>query len=192
MSASDVMTRARSCGDRSAMKNMIPRENTSATVPMMTTCDRQLPKTGSVTAAMPAARKLPPTGPQVQNPNAVARPNRGEKSRTRPAVVVTAAPSTNSSRQRNTSNCAGVCTTTMAMLHKAASNSAGTRSRTRPCRSASRPPIAAETPPTATAAAPIRPYVFSDIPRSSSSSGTTGEIWPSKLTMRLANTAISR
>jgi hypothetical protein len=75
-------------------------ETMSATVPMMMNCDRQLTNSGRVTAAMPGlARKFAPTGPQVQKANAVERPIR-EKSRTRLAVVVTAAPPTNSSTDR--------------------------------------------------------------------------------------------
>jgi len=43
-----------------------------------------------------------------------------------------------------------------------------------------------------TVTAAMSPYVRNVMPRSSSSSGTTGEIWPSKLRMRLASTAIRR
>ncbi|GAA3312061.1 hypothetical protein GCM10020219_021210 [Nonomuraea dietziae] len=68
---------------------------------MMIACDcHALPNIGSVRLAMTEARKEAPTGPQVQKPNACALPTRGEKSRTRLAVIVMAAPSMNSMRQR--------------------------------------------------------------------------------------------
>ena len=72
------------------------------------------------------------TGPQVQNPNACARPVRGEKSRTSGAVPAIAMPSTNASMTRASSRSCGPVTSVMARQHPAVSSINGTNSLTRP------------------------------------------------------------
>jgi hypothetical protein len=115
------------------MFSAITIDMTSETAPMMTNCDRQEPaKIGSVQAARPAASRLAPTGPQVQNPNACARPVRGEKSRTSGAVLAIAMPSTNASTTRASSRSCGPVTSVMARQHPEVSSINGTNSLTRP------------------------------------------------------------
>jgi hypothetical protein len=145
------------CGESSAMFSAITIDTTSETTPMMMNCDCQLPNSGSVIPAIAADRKLAPTGPQVQNPNAVARPIRGEKSRTSGAVQATAMPSTKYSATRTTSSSVGLDTSAMAKHRMAVTSMAGTSGVTRPTLSASRPASTPDTAPASAAAAEMAP-----------------------------------
>ncbi|MEJ3658843.1 hypothetical protein WEH80_38395 [Actinomycetes bacterium KLBMP 9759] len=144
-------------GDSSAMLKAITIEITSDSAPMITNWDCHVPKYASVAPAMAAERKFAPTGPHVQNPNAVARPMRGEKSRTSGAVAATAIPSTNDSTIRVASSCAGESTSVIAKHNREVSSMVGTSSRTRPTLSVQRPAMMPATAPESADAAEIAP-----------------------------------
>jgi hypothetical protein len=152
---------------------------------------QELPNSGSVRPASAEARNAAPTGPQVQNANACARPIRGEKSRTSEAVMVTPAPSMNSIRQRTASSPVTESTVASRKLQAAVMVRVGTSRATRPHRSDRMPPNPAEMPPTSTDRAAMSPYCSSDMPRSVMSSGRMVAIVVSKLATRLASTAMA-
>jgi hypothetical protein len=133
-------------------------ESTSEMQPMITNWDcHASPNSGSVSPAIAAARKLAPTGPQVQNPKACARPMRGEKSRTSGAVLAIATPSMNDSTTRAASSWPGVRISAIAKQHNAVSIISGISRRTRPTLSVSRPPTIPATAPATAATAEIAP-----------------------------------
>lgn len=140
------------------MLNAIMRDTTSDIAAMMTNWDRQESwKSGRVALATAAARKLAPTGPQVQNPNACARPIRGEKSRTSGAVPAMAIPSMTDSAMRASISCVGEWTAVMTRQQTVVSSMSGMSRRTRPRLSVSRPPRTEASAPATVASADTVP-----------------------------------
>jgi hypothetical protein len=101
---------------------------TTDTAAMMKNCERQESwNIGSVQAAISAASTLAPTGPQVQEPKAYARPSRGEKSRMSGAVLASANPSTNDNRTRAPTRWSRFWTAVISRQHPVVSSIIGTR-----------------------------------------------------------------